>query len=388
MMEPVNSFREKKDYLYKNLLLVALLSVGVSLLANYFSNCYPNNNIPLWLGIACVVISVVLYLISFYKNKSFKIKTDFVFVTDNEGHMVPIVRYQALSDLINNLSSVFSENKAYEHIWNKSFRINRLEKTNNDGGEDFVRISKIDEEDVAKILKLDTKGFELMTEAIEYIFLDWLSRNQELYFSSYEKDDNLAVLRREDIPDFLLKNRVVEALSKPIEQREKFIEHMNDVTEVEDVHFLRGEDDAVYEKFELMLPKHSKLTKKDGWLRINNRHYSLSFKGEFKGYNYQLPSGFKDLYIGRKDVNVYDAILEFKVELNPWFFIMFNDWKYLNWIDSAYNNFLHYFSFNQFINEIGYKKIATLFVINSIAAKNHTRAKKESKGNISQEGVQ
>ncbi len=387
MMEPINTFREKKEYLYKNLVLVALLSVGVSLLANFFTNCFPNSHIPLWSGIACIVISVLLYLISFYKNKSFKIKTDFVFVTDNEGRMLPIARYQALNNLISDLSSVFSENKAYEHIWYKSFKIKPL-KINESGCEDFVCISKVDEENAAKLLNRDVKGFKLMTEAIEYIFLDWLSRNQEIYFSSFEKGDKLAVLRREDIPDFLLKNRIIEVLSKPIEQREKFIEHLNDVTKVEDVHFLRGEDDAIYEKFELMLPRNSTLTKKDDWLKIKNRHYALSFKGVFKGYNYQLPSGFRDLYIGRKDINVYNTVLELKVELNPWFFIMFNDWKFLNWIDSAYSNFLHYFSFDHFIKEIGYKEIATLFVINSIAAGNRTRAKNNAGNDKAKEGVQ
>lgn len=60
MKEPLNTIREKKDYLYKNLILVALLSVGVSLLANYYTNSYPFCDIPLWTGLACVVLSVLL----------------------------------------------------------------------------------------------------------------------------------------------------------------------------------------------------------------------------------------------------------------------------------------------------------------------------------------
>lgn len=376
MKEPLNTIREKKDYLYKNLILVALLSVGMSLLANYYTNSYPFSDIPLWTGLACVLLSVLLYLISFYKNKSFKIKTDFVFVTDYDGKLIPIERYKAETSLISDLASVFSENKAYEHIWNKSFKIEPPKKIV-EGGDEFISISQVDEKDIEKLMKRDRKGFELMTEAIEYTFLDWLSYNQELYFSSFEDDKNLVVLRRENIPEFLLRNRIIEVLSRPIEQREKFIDHLDDVTRLEDVHFLRGDDDAVYEIFELKLPKHSTLTKKDGWLHIKNRHYKLSFKGEFKGYNYQLPSGFKELYIGEKDIIVYDTILEFNIELNPWFFIMFNDWKYLNWIDIAYSKFLSHFSFGQFVKDIGYKEVATLFVINSKIAKRQQKAKAE-----------
>ena len=222
-----------------------------------------------------------------------------MFVTDYDGKLIPIERYKAETSLISDLASVFSENKAYEHIWNKSFKIEPPKKIV-EGGDGFISISQVEEKDIEKLMKRDRKGFELMTEAIEYTFLDWLSYNQELYFSSFEDDKNLVVLRRENIPEFLLRNRIIEVLSRPIEQREKFIDHLDDVTRLEDVHFLRGDDDAVYEKFELKLPKHSTLTKKDGWLHIKKDTTSCHLRESSRAITTNYPVVLKNCILERK----------------------------------------------------------------------------------------
>lgn len=379
--EPLHSIREKKDNLYKNLVLVALLSTGISLVANHFTNIFPFSNVPLWIGLACLIITIGLYLLSFYKNKSFAIKSDFVFVTDMRGRMLPIPRYHAETSLMSDLKSVFVENKAYETIWYKSFQ--REEKKDKRGGDrDFVSISKVkfEKDKLEEILKRDCKGFSIMTEAIEYRFLDWLSNNQEEYFSSFEEEDKLSILRRKDIPSFLLDNRIIEVLSKPIEQREKFINHLDDIPENEDVHYLKGDDNAEYQKFELKLPKNSSLSRRDGWLQIKNRYYKLYFKGDFLGFNYQPPEGFEYLYIGDPNSIPYFVNLELKVELNPWFFIMFNDWKYLKWIDTVYGNFLNYFSFDHFIESIGYREMMTRFIVNDNIKKINRMKENNDKG--------
>ena len=93
-MKPLHVIQEKKSDLYKNLLLVVLLSAGVSLCANYFSNIFTSNKLLLCGGIVCICIVVVAYVASFYKSKSFVIKTDSLFVVKKDGFLLPINRYR------------------------------------------------------------------------------------------------------------------------------------------------------------------------------------------------------------------------------------------------------------------------------------------------------
>lgn len=120
-MKPLHVIQEKKSDLFKNLFLVVLLSAGISLCANYYSNTYTSNKLLLYGGLICIGIVVVAYVISFYKSKSFVIKTNSLFIVDKDGYLQPIFRYELCEDMDRDLKSVFSENKSFENIWINAF---------------------------------------------------------------------------------------------------------------------------------------------------------------------------------------------------------------------------------------------------------------------------
>ena len=130
-MKPLKIVEERKNQLLKNLVLVSILSIGISLLANFFSKKYDSNNLLLWIGLSLIFIVIIAYLVSFYKSKECVIKEKALFVTDMEGRFVPIKRYGFSQDMNVSLLSVFNENSTFEDKWIKAFKGKRVIDHNN-----------------------------------------------------------------------------------------------------------------------------------------------------------------------------------------------------------------------------------------------------------------
>lgn len=348
-MKPLHILKEKKQDLYKNLLLVVLLSTGVSLCVNFICDCYSSDKIILWLGILCVLLVVVAYVVSFYKSKTFTLKADSLFITNPEGKLVSIDRYAISREMEICLKSVFSENKTYESLWTGAFAQQKL--ITEDGK---VHINKSVN---------DAKVITFAGELIEYIFIQWLSMQQMDYFSNSDESE-FETLDREKVADYLLKNRVLEMISKPYSEREKFAIDMPNKEDDNNggaVCYMRYYKGTLYSRFELRLPKHSSLKKVKDTLIIKNRNYTIKFKHNFMGYNTSLPRQFEKLYLklnnSENRVNGFQP--ELVIKLNPFFFLFRENWKYMNWIDVLGEKFITHFSFKEFLSNIGYETALT-----------------------------
>jgi len=339
-MKPLHLIHEKKLDLYKNIVLVTLLSVGISLCANYLSDRYKSNMLLLIGGLLCVLIVIIAYVVSFYKSKTYVIKTDCVFVTGKDGLLIPIDRYWLSEEMDRDLRSVFSENKVFKDLWMKAFD------------------KRIDSESKAKYVPVfnnkEIVGF--VGELVEYVFIEWLSLKQSSYFNGFD-DGDLEILTRDKISKYLLQNRVLEMISKPYNEREQFAKDNNSKkTEKGKVCSIYS-GGIIYQQFDLQLPKKSSLFKESGKLIIKNRNYTLKFTHNFKGFNANLPHRFHKLYLKQdfRDICVYEFSPELEIRLNPFFFLFWKDWKYMKWIDVVSEKFTDSFSFEEFVNKIGYE---------------------------------
>lgn len=323
-MKPIRSLQEKKQDLYKNLLLVALLSTGISLCANYLS-AYKSPKWILWAGIVCIFVVFIAYIISFYKSKSFVIKTDSLFITNKQGVLVPIKRYRMAENMSSYLNSVFSENKAYEKMWTGA----------------FTKDSKLTNVDDKKIV-------DFVGELIEYTFIEWFSTQLKDYFKSIESQE-LEILTRENISDYILNNRILEMISKPYEDREKFSEYSDTLTEKGKIGMIYY-NGTIYHNFKLKLPKRSSLYRKDGFLYIKNPNYSLKFSHNFEGLTTFTPRLFENLYLNENmcELSIYKFRPTIEIKLNPIYFLLGKNWKYMNWIDIIGEKFSEYFSSEHF----------------------------------------
>lgn len=352
-MKPLKIFEEKKNQLFKNLVLVSLLSIGISLLANFFSTKYAANVILFWTGLSLIVIVIIAYLVSFYKGKEYILKEKSVFVIDKECHFVPIKRFRFSEEMGETLLSVFKENKTFEDKWRKALTktttttIEELEKNSLFNNKDFI-------------------GF--VGELLEYIFIKRLSLLQADYFNTNSK--SFEVLTRDKISHYILQNRILEMISKPFEERSAFSDSHSTRDNIGKTVYMVA-DGVVYERFELKLPKGTIIKKdKNNTLVIKNRNYSLYFKHGFSGFATVTPTRFCEFYLNKdfRDVSEYELEPELKIKLNPFFFLFSWNWKNMNWIDIICEEFSDYFSFDRFIEKIGYEYALT----NITVAKNYS----------------
>ncbi len=343
-MKPLKIIEERKSQLFKNLVLVSLLSIGISLLANFYSTKYAANVILFWMGLFLIVIVIIAYLVSFYRSKEYVIKEKSLFLIDKECHFVPIKRFRFSEEMGETLLSVFKENKTFEDKWRDAFTkkpattLEEFEKNSLFNNKDFI-------------------GF--VGELLEYIFLKRLSLLQDAYFNSIS--DNIEILTREKISRYVLQNRVLEMISKPFEERSAFSNSHSSGDKIGKTVYMIS-DGVVYERFELKLPKGTTIKKdKNNTLVIKNRNYSIYFKHGFDGYGAVLPIMFEDYYLNKdiQDISKFSINPELKIKLNPFFFLFSSNWKSMNWIDVICEEFSDYFSFDRFVEKIGYEYALT-----------------------------
>lgn len=349
-MKPLHIIQEKKLDLYKNLLLVVLLSAGISLCANYLSTRYTASIILLACGIICILLVMIAYIISFYNSKSYVIETDCFFVTGKDGFLIPIDRYWLSEEMNRDLRSVFSENKTFMNLWTNAFMVH----TDSEGKRKHISI----------LNNKEIVGF--VGELVEYIFIEWLSLQQSSYFNGFN-DNDLEILTREKISKYLLQNRILEMISKPYNEREQFADRNHKTSPDRGRICSIYSGGTIYHHFDLQLPKKSSLYKENGQLIIKNRNYTLKFTHNFEGFNANLPHKFHELYLKQnfRDIKVYEFSPKLEIKLNPFFFLFWKDWKYMKWIDVISEKYSNYFSFKEFVNRIGYEVALTNNIIDS-----------------------
>ena len=126
-----------------------------------------------------------------------------------------------------------------------------------------------------------------------------------------------------------------------------------------------GEDGVLYDLLEIELPRKSKVYRKDNTLVIANRNFDIRFESEFEGFGALMPYYFADFYMNRSihNTHTYTASLKLSIKLKPFFLFSINDWKYLGWLDQISDEFVHYFSFDDFVSRIGYESALTNHIL-------------------------
>lgn len=355
-MKPLYDVNKQKQNLIKNYLLVTILSTGIAFVANYITG--DADKLILFIGLLFVVFVAICYLKEFFGKSSNKIEIETLFIVDKENHPVPIARFDFSEDLSRAVKSVLSENKAYERIWKESFA-----RT-----EDHM---------------LRNTGFVI--EFFEYLFIDWLSLRLNSYFSGVDNSE-IEILGREQIPSVLIKNRVIDLISKPYNEREKF-QKMTNSKKPDDngeVYYLDGEDDVIYDKLEIELPRRSKVIRDGNSLVIKNRNFNIRFESVFEGFGAVMPYLFEHFYLNRSfdDTNRYMVKMKLSLQLKPFFYFSVRDWKYLGWLDQLESEFIKYFSFDAFVSRIGYEQAVTdhLLFMNGLKKKNEDSSHNKIKG--------
>ena len=203
----------------------------------------------------------------------------------------------------------------------------------------------------------------MVREAIEYFALTKLSLHLSKYFVTDRsvQSDSVATIQRRNIPQLLLDNRFLELFSRPMKERAAFQHHHEDEDDLKDqgrrVVYATGSDGELFDQFELILPLGTVLSRtEEGTLSIKTDRFTLKLTPVFQRYSTNLPKDFEELYLGKNflEVHAYNVALEVDVSFGWQSVTTRKGWDYYEWLDSFLEELEQSFSFDDFVESIGW----------------------------------
>ena len=314
-------------------------------------------------ALVCVILGVsltigVLGYLLFGALRGAGIKRDisgYIFFKNKDFEPVDVDGYAFSDDATHYLKALFAENSAHAKTWSAM------------AGEKNA---------VGRPRKPDEK---MALELYEYYFLNQLSLHLSEVFESGAGADpeRISNVKREDIPDILLSNRFLETFSKDMSDRAAFVDSppqygVKKGSESK-VIYAFGKDGALFDLFELVLPKGSAVKRhKSGTLLIETSKFVLSTKATFYGFVGTTPFGFEELYLGvpRKEVDAKMIQASVELEFKIGAIMAPGGWEYFDWAESFVSKFEQEFSFDAFLKEIAWRESYTTA---KILSKNKSR---------------
>lgn len=276
--------------------VAVLLAIAVNLVAS---------GLTLWLGLpfssivgaglgAVVIIGVALAQLG-PRQETVMFRG---FVPVHDGELVRVENYRLANNVEQAIRAVRAENKALDLQWKVGPIVKPFDAEKPD----------------ANRLELNGGAARLLREALEYVFLDLLSLHLGDYFS---RDPVLSKqtkeLVREDLLNLLPNNRVLDALSRPIEERLPLVDrtspsgsedsaksHRIQITRrtetengVEDTIVSVFAGDFMYSRFDLSVPADVTVKRiAPGHIRLDGKSMQTDLRVEFNGFGYPLDQAF------------------------------------------------------------------------------------------------
>lgn len=382
--EILNSILSQRADLIKLIFVVFLLALGTGLIVNYLTIQFEfKAQILIWSGISLVVVVFIYLITTILLSCKRKISIQSVILFDRDK-IISADRYDFSEKLSETLNAVFLENEALKQSWSSDFEKNEVKREIKNEGDDNLEKEKSKTKEVKyySIVRYETDKNEketnanskkILKEAVEYVFIEELSSHLSSHFNDYNNEDKIIKeFTRSDFPSILLENRIINLLSSPFEDRPIFLKaKMSKVKENEEIFKIYGADGSIFSRFDLVLPKKSKIIRKDnGLLQIKSPRLTLDFKLTYKGFSAVLPRGFEYNYMGydQREITAKHIDLELNISINRLSLIFNKGWNYYNWIDSFTNKIDEIFSFERFLKKIDWDSTLT-----RIIATNHNR---------------
>lgn len=264
---PINEVRQKRKEILLIITTVVILTSAINFLTSYLSTIFLNKPIFILLfGIIILFIGLIALIAIFLKptERIVRIQGAIAYeINDETIKPVEILSYSFNDKFCEYLHSFICENKAYAKI---------LIKRNSN-------ISVVHEfnPDI-----LD--HFSIINSVIEFTLLHMLELHLNSYFVKNEIDENKIVsLRRNQLSPDILKNRVIDMITKDMNEREAFLPHPHD-DGVGEIVYCVGENGIIFNRIKLELPPKSKLFRNDkGFIVVSNRLFDLTIMPQYIG---------------------------------------------------------------------------------------------------------
>ncbi len=339
--------------LFELIVIAIIIGLSIELISNGLNSILDSEN---WKGI---LYGAVLLLIgfSYFIFKIIKLKSSkrsfkgFIIFDPKKNNILHIPRYNYSKELSEDISCAFNENKALKKLWNAEPLDSR-----------FKRDKK------GNIKSEKPKSFSLIIQATEYFIIKELSMHLSSYFNRNRHDEKkLQEISRKDIPSVLLENQFLELFSKPMEQRDAFVDDTLTPDDSEGTIVASYREGYKFEHFDLVLPKKTKILKpKENELLIETSRLKIKISIDFDGMGEVLPFSFNEYYLNldnRRDFHEFEIKINVSVNFKLKGYLTRNGWEYFEWVDSFIKVLEKRFSKKIFFKKINWDTMSSAVIV-------------------------
>lgn len=348
--ETINDYQRLRNQMTDTICFSVFLSVGANFIVTGISQ---NTKMYLYFGIGIIVSVISIWAITNLKYLNKNIKIDGIFLynkTKNSFETIP--DYEISEDMNRFFESACTENKAIEkNIKGKTLADYKIENNKR-----FIFNRKYEPS-------------QIVNELIEYCLLQKLMTILTDFHNTTDSKD-IVFYSRDKFLSLLSKNRFLSLFTEPMKNRENFCDGKMDDNVV--AAYSNG---CRYEKFEIYLPKKSKIDKANNSIIIKTKAANLEIKTNFVGCNAYINSLFKDFYLNSRNYCEYDFDVSIKLKWKIISLINRRLKKNYAWIDSYINTITHYSDFEVFLEDINWNNIKA----NLLIQKNNAKVKNKEK---------
>ena len=99
-MKPLNNLKKQKITIWDNIIMVILLSFGISFIVDALTSMIENTSVMfLSLGLFCILFVIIIKILKFYTSRKHQIYTNSLFIVDNKAQLGHVPRYFLMKNL-------------------------------------------------------------------------------------------------------------------------------------------------------------------------------------------------------------------------------------------------------------------------------------------------
>lgn len=365
---------KERNELLKLFLVAAIVSFASGGLASLLAS---EDLFKKWgLTLTCVSILVLSFLILATKlneNLAFEDTANgVVFYLPEHNTIAPVLGYRFAEDLARALRAVRAESKAIYADWESEplarprpkvdKNVSATEPSSSPDKRAFASVIRVNADEC---VRQKPKSARLLEESVEYVLIERLSMHLSAHFDKIGKRALVKGYGRDDIPGSLLKNRVLNLLTTPIEVRDTFHEICSapDFASKGTVYAVFGSDGSVFSRFDLVLPVGATLGRTEtGGVSINTSRLSLTLDVAVTGMQCNVDCSFVENFAKLKNYQVecFSVKIRVKGKIKPASILSSTGWEYYSWLDSFRMSFRRSFDFSAFTRSIGWRNKSAL----------------------------
>lgn len=275
MSSPIVQLRKRRKDILRILATAVFLAAAINIAVFYLATVFSDRPTRLLASSVICFIAGVLLLrhMAFGATQHIvRLRGALAYnINDDNLDRIEIVGYSFNDDLCTFLRAFVHENKAYLKLLA-------------DGESDVVPMNRFDPDNL--------NHHTIINSLVEFTVLNMLDLHLNSYYANHDIDKSgIVTLTRDQLGADVLRNRVIDQLTKDMKERPVFSGGPDPDNGV--VVYATGRDGAVYTRLGIKLPPKSEITRSsDGYLIITNPTFDITIIPAYDGTATYLPGVF------------------------------------------------------------------------------------------------